>query len=157
MPSLSNTPLQFCLSGHRAVLALRIRETAFGPMIWTHALELWSDPPCVIMYISIVLSRPIYIVCTDSNIILRRGFIYVKILEWNVNKSASRLEVYAPKVELYNLQFFADFTRMNIKYIFTPLNSYFTSFQQYKYYIPAITVARQLRNRYGSPAKLLSN
>ncbi len=31
--------------------------------------------------------------------LLWRGFIYVKILEWNVNKSASRLYVGAPKVE----------------------------------------------------------
>jgi hypothetical protein len=32
-------------------------------------------------------------------ILLRRGFIHAKILEWNVNKSASRLYVYAPKVD----------------------------------------------------------
>jgi hypothetical protein len=29
--------------------------------------------------------------------LLSRGFIHVKILEWNVNKSASRLYVYAPR------------------------------------------------------------
>jgi hypothetical protein len=71
----------------------------------------------------IFLSRPIYIDCTVRNIILAR-FIYVKILEWNVNKSAIRLYVYAPKVE-HHLQFFADFTRVNIKYIFTLLSPYF--------------------------------
>ncbi len=31
--------------------------------------------------------------------VLWRGFIYVKIIEWNVNKSASRLYVYLPTVE----------------------------------------------------------
>jgi hypothetical protein len=31
-------------------------------------------------------------------ILLLRGFIHVKILEWNANKSASRLYVYAPSV-----------------------------------------------------------
>ncbi len=40
----------------------------------------------------------IYIVCTVRNIIMTQ-FIYVKILDWNVNKSASRFYVYAPKVE----------------------------------------------------------
>ncbi len=32
-------------------------------------------------------------------IVLWRGFIFVKIFAWNVNKSARRLYVYAPKVE----------------------------------------------------------
>ena len=62
-----------------------------------------------------VLSRPIYMF-VQFVILLWRGF-YVKILEWNVNNSASRLYVYAPKVVQYHLQFFADFTRVNIKYI----------------------------------------
>jgi len=37
-----------------------------------------------------LLSRPIYIVRTVPNIIMAQ-FIYVKILEWNVSKSASLL------------------------------------------------------------------
>jgi hypothetical protein len=32
-------------------------------------------------------------------ILLWRGFNHVKILDWNVNKSASRLYINAPKVE----------------------------------------------------------
>jgi hypothetical protein len=39
-----------------------------------------------------------YIDCTVRDI-YGAVFTYVKILEWNVNKSASRLYVYAPKVE----------------------------------------------------------
>ena len=39
-----------------------------------------------------------YIDCTIRNI-YGVVFTYGKILEWNVNKSASRLYVYAPKVE----------------------------------------------------------
>ncbi len=51
-------------------------------------------------FLAVYLSRSIYIVCTIRNtvIVLGRGFIYVKIIEWNANKSASRLYVYAPKV-----------------------------------------------------------
>jgi hypothetical protein len=42
------------------------------------------------------LSQPI--ICTVRKNIMA-WFIYVKIIEWNVNKSASRLQVNAPKVK----------------------------------------------------------
>jgi hypothetical protein len=46
------------------------------------------------------LSRPTYNDCTlQFVILLRSGFNHVKILDWNVNKSASRLYIDAPKVE----------------------------------------------------------
>jgi hypothetical protein len=57
-------------------------------------------------------------------ILLWRGFIHVKILEWNVYKSASRLYFYVPKVYKYHRQFFASFWHVNIKYTFTPLSSF---------------------------------
>ncbi len=44
------------------------------------------------------LSRPTYDDCTVRNIIMAR-FDHVTILDWNVNKSASRLYINAPKVE----------------------------------------------------------
>ncbi len=37
-------------------------------------------------------------------ILFLRSFIYEEISEWNVNKSANRLDIYAPKVESYQLQ-----------------------------------------------------
>ncbi len=37
-------------------------------------------------------------------ILLCRSFIYVKILEWNVSKSACRFYINAPKVEQYHFQ-----------------------------------------------------
>jgi hypothetical protein len=46
--------------------------------------------------INTTLSRPI--ICTVRKNIMAR-FIYVKIIKSNSNKSASRLYVYAPKVE----------------------------------------------------------
>jgi hypothetical protein len=62
-------------------------------------------------------------------ILLWRGFNHVKILDWNVNKSASRLYINAPRVEQYqyNLQSFTCPTRVDIKYILTPGSSYLFS------------------------------
>ncbi len=44
------------------------------------------------------LSRPIYNFFTVHNSIMA-WFIYLKITEWNVNKSANSLYVYTPMVE----------------------------------------------------------
>jgi hypothetical protein len=41
-----------------------------------------------------------YSKCTARDIIMAQ-FIYEEISEWNVNKSANRLDIYAPKVEYY--------------------------------------------------------
>jgi hypothetical protein len=38
-----------------------------------------------------ILKRPIYIVCTVCIIMARFYRVYVKVIEWNVNKSASGL------------------------------------------------------------------
>jgi hypothetical protein len=46
--------------------------------------------------INTTLSQPI--ICTVRKNIMAR-FLYVKIIKWNVNKFASRLYVYAPKME----------------------------------------------------------
>ena len=55
--------------------------------------------------------------------------MYVKIIKWNVNKSASRLYVYTPKVELYHLQLLDDCG--NIKYNIQISAPAFTLLQQY--------------------------
>jgi hypothetical protein len=62
-------------------------------------------------------------------ILLWCGFDNVKILDWNVNKSGSRLYINAPKVEQYqyHLQSFTCLTRVDIKYILTPGSSYLFS------------------------------
>jgi hypothetical protein len=50
--------------------------------------------------IIIILSQPIYYTLFEQFVILLwRGFIVEEIIEWYVNKSASRLYVYAPQVE----------------------------------------------------------
>jgi hypothetical protein len=54
-------------------------------------------------------------------ILLLHGFIHVKILEGSVNKSASSLYVYTPKVEEYHLQFLARFGRVNINNAYSRL------------------------------------
>jgi len=43
-------------------------------------------------------------------------FIYEDISKRDVNKSANRLDIYAPKVELYHLQFMSSFAGVKIKY-----------------------------------------
>ncbi len=63
-------------------------------------------------------------------ILLWRGFNHVKILDWNVNKSASRLCINAPKLEYYLLQSFTCLIRVNIKYVFTPGSPYLFSLRQ---------------------------
>jgi hypothetical protein len=47
----------------------------------------------------LMLSRPIHTMIALFVVILWRGFNHVKILDWNVNKSPSRLYFNAPKVE----------------------------------------------------------
>jgi hypothetical protein len=43
--------------------------------------------------------RGLHTVIVQFVILLWRGFNHVKILDWNVNKSASRIYINAPKVE----------------------------------------------------------
>ncbi len=44
-------------------------------------------------------SRCLHTMIVQFVILVWRGFNHVKILDWNINKSASRLYINAPKVE----------------------------------------------------------
>jgi hypothetical protein len=89
------------LFGKEYILALRWFEMDTNPD--QHAPDAYPDPnrqaldadPDPQHYIC----RGLHTMIVQFVILLWRGFTYVKIPEQNVNKSASRLYVYAPKVE----------------------------------------------------------
>jgi hypothetical protein len=62
---------------------------------------------------NIVFSRPTY------------SIVILLCRKWNVNKSANRLCIYAPKAEEYHLQFISSLAGVKIKYTHYTSSTYF--------------------------------
>jgi hypothetical protein len=97
--SLANPLLASWLAGHQGGATVANSQDPSPAGFSSALVSRYPKTISFLFYYEKLQLKSLSTIIVQFVILLWRGFIPLKILEWNVNKSASRLYVYAPKVE----------------------------------------------------------